>query len=420
MWGMRPALYLDCDGFFASCEEAADPALHGRPVGVSTANPARPGSVLIAVNPLAKRLGARKGMPVTEARRLAPNLAVRSQRPELYVATHHAIARAVDSVLPGARSRSIDEISAELGPSDHPETIVADVKNAIREAVGRVVTVSCGIAPSTYLAKTAAEANKPDAGVVWREQDIPAVYAPLSLDDLPGLGPATEARLRQRDINSVTALYHSQRAVAEWAWGSVVGRQVHKALHGGPWSPRRKPRQRVSHGRVLEPELRSWDAARPIARFLVTLTLHRCAYERLAPGRLVLEVLGAGGGSWKRAVDVEPTNDEPAALRALSKVWDDIADRARDVPFKVSVTATKLSEWPPRQHELFPREGGEVHGVLETVRNRYGARAVTLGGSADKTGPHTGLKISFEHVPSADAFRWLGIDMPTVHGPGES
>ena len=41
------------------------PALHGRPVGVSTANPARPGSVLIAVNPLAKHLRARKGMIVT-------------------------------------------------------------------------------------------------------------------------------------------------------------------------------------------------------------------------------------------------------------------------------------------------------------------------------------------------------------------
>ena len=417
---MRPSLYLDCDGFFASCEEASDRALHGRPVGVSTADPARPGSVLIAVNPLAKRLGARKGMAVTEARRLAPDLAVRSQRPELYVATHHAIARAVDSVLPGARSRSIDELSAELGPSDHAETIVAEVKGAIRKAVGPVVTVSCAVAPSTWLAKSAAEFHKPDASVVWRANDIPAVYAPLSLDDLPGLGPATEARLRRRDIDSVTKLYHAERAVAELAWGNAVGGQVHKALHGGPWSPRRRPKQRISHGRVLEPELRSWGAARPIARFLVTVTLHRCAYERVAPGRLILEVLGAEGRSWRRGVDVEPTNDEPAALRARSEVWDVIADRARDVPFKFTVTATNLTEWPPRQGELFPRDGGEVHGVLETARNRYGARAVTLGEGLDKTGRYTGPKISFEHIPSIEAFRWLGIDVPTQHRTRES
>ena len=34
-----PWLYLDADGFFASCEEAADPALHGRPVGVVAGEP---------------------------------------------------------------------------------------------------------------------------------------------------------------------------------------------------------------------------------------------------------------------------------------------------------------------------------------------------------------------------------------------
>ena len=63
-----PRHYLDADGFFASCEESADPALHGRPVGVSTANPACPGSVLIAINTRAKRAGARKGMPTRDAR----------------------------------------------------------------------------------------------------------------------------------------------------------------------------------------------------------------------------------------------------------------------------------------------------------------------------------------------------------------
>ena len=45
-----PTLYPDCDGFFASCEEWADRALHGRPVGVSTTKPDNPGAVLIAVN----------------------------------------------------------------------------------------------------------------------------------------------------------------------------------------------------------------------------------------------------------------------------------------------------------------------------------------------------------------------------------
>ena len=95
-----PTLYLDCDGFFAACEESADPALHGRPVAVSTIDPDNRAAVLIAVNTAAKHRGLGKGERAEEARRLVPDLTVRHQRPELYVATHHAIARALDTVLP--------------------------------------------------------------------------------------------------------------------------------------------------------------------------------------------------------------------------------------------------------------------------------------------------------------------------------
>ena len=186
---------------------------------------------------------------------------VRHQRPELYVATHHAIARALDTVVPGARSHSVDELAAELAPSDEPEAILEQVKAAIAETLGPVITVSCGVAPNAFLAKTAAEANKPNAAIVWRARDIPEVYETLELADLPGLGPATEARLRARDIDTVTALY-AGRDGAQWAWGSIVGRYVHAALHGHDEPPPERPRRRLSHGRTLEPRLRTWAKAR--------------------------------------------------------------------------------------------------------------------------------------------------------------
>ena len=50
----RPeCLYVDFDGFFASCEEQADPRLHGCPVGVIPFPDAR-NSCVIAANPKAK------------------------------------------------------------------------------------------------------------------------------------------------------------------------------------------------------------------------------------------------------------------------------------------------------------------------------------------------------------------------------
>ena len=58
MSGPAPWLYLDADGFFASCEEAADVRLHGRPVGV-VAGSVYADAPLIAVNTAAKRAGVR-------------------------------------------------------------------------------------------------------------------------------------------------------------------------------------------------------------------------------------------------------------------------------------------------------------------------------------------------------------------------
>ena len=74
-------LYIDFDGFFASCEEQADPGLHGRPVGVIPFAGAR-NSCVIAANAAAKRFGVKTGTPIAEARRLCPRIALPPQRPE--------------------------------------------------------------------------------------------------------------------------------------------------------------------------------------------------------------------------------------------------------------------------------------------------------------------------------------------------
>ena len=338
---------------------------------------------------------------------------VRHQRPELYVATHHAIARALDTVVPGARSHSVDELAAELAPSDEPEAILEQVKAAIAETLGPVITVSCGVAPNAFLAKTAAEANKPNAAIVWRARDIPEVYETLELADLPGLGPATEARLRARDIDTVTALY-AGRDGAQWAWGSIVGRYVHAALHGHDEPPPERPRRRLSHGRTLEPRLRTWAKARPIVRFLVACTVHRCRLEGVAAKKLGLEVLTEHRRALGATTPIAPTNDEAAMLRAASAVWDRFAATTQSEPRRFTVTALELVPWPSPQRELFHHQPAQVQALIDRVRGRFGARAIALGDSIDRSGRYTGVKIAFEHIPGVAEFEWLGIEVPKV------
>ena len=294
MSGRPPWLYLDADGFFASCEEAADPRLHGRPVGV-VAGSAYADAPLIAVNTVAKRAGVRSGDRVCEARKLCPGFAVRPQRVERYVDVHARMVCAVGAVLPVTAVHSIDELSARLSRCDDPECVVDQVKRSVSGELTRLVPVSVGVAPSAWLAKCAAEANKPDAAVVWRRGDLPGVYTDLELEDLPGAGPRICRRLRMADLATVASIYSASRSRIISAWGSIEGERVRLALRGEDVPARVTRRRSIAHGRVLTGRDRCWREARQIVRWLAVCALHRCADGGHLPARVGLEVVTVAG-----------------------------------------------------------------------------------------------------------------------------
>ena len=113
---------------------------------------------------------------------------------------------------------------------------------------------------------------------------------------------------------------------------------------------------------------------------------------------------------------VEPAHREAEALRTVSALWDAIAGKTREYPRRLSVAASELVEWPARQSEMFERNGAGVQEVLDRVRARFGAPAVTLGDSSDPAS-YTGLDISFEHALMPGDFKWLGIEVPEVGPP---
>lgn len=403
-----PWLYLDADGFFASCEEAADPALYGRPVGVVAGDP-YPDAPLIAVNTVAKRAGVRSGFRVCDARERCPGLAVRPQRVERYVEVHERMVSAVGEVLPVAAVHSIDELSARLSPRDDPPVLVARVKRCVADALTERVPVSVGVAPSAWLAKTAAEANKPSAAVVWEPGDLPAVYADLELEDLPGAGPRICARLRAAGLATVESIYAASRSRVIVAWGSIEGERVRLALRGEDVPARVSRRRSVAHGRVLAGPDRCWRRARPIVRWLAVCALHRCVEGRQSPGAVRLEVVTAGGAICGGVARLDPFGHELPLLRALMALWDVAGDSGPADPARVAVVLEDLCDSPaPSLFEPDPRER-RLQWMLDRVRERYGAPALLWGKCGDRSGRYTGAKIAYESFPDMQRLRWLGV-----------
>ena len=229
-------LYIDFDGFFAACEEQADHRLQGRPLGVIPFAGAV-NSCVIAANTMAKRAGVTTGMAIADARRRCQGIALVPQQPDLYTRVHHRIVAAVLDVLPIDAVCSIDEFAATVEPRDIPAALTHQIKQRLRDAVGDHITCSIGYAPNRWLAKIAADLDKPDGLTVLHPRELPGRLLTLDLEDVPGVATRMRTRLARWGLTSVEDLWQADPLQLRLAWGSVTGARLWYALHGYAVAP---------------------------------------------------------------------------------------------------------------------------------------------------------------------------------------
>ena len=403
-------LYIDFDGFFAACEEQADPGLHGRPVGVIPFAGAR-NSCVIAANAAAKRFGVKTGTMIAEARRLCPRITLAPQRPDLYVRIHQRAMAAVLSVLPIDVVCSIDEFAAVLGNRDRPEEVAGRIKARVRAAVGERITCSIGCAPNRWLAKIAAELEKPDGLTVLLPGDLPGPLLGLGLETLPGVGRRMRARLRRSGIASVEDIWNTDPGRLRSIWGSVNGARFWYALHGYAVEPPATRRGSIGHGRVLPPGERSAGFARPMARQLVVKAARRLRREGFLARRLTLSADCLDAPSWTASAAVPRANDDLTCLDVLSALWDALAEaRSRAAVFRIAVSFDRFVPSDEAQLELSlgePDEGcrlARLNAAVDSINARYARTVVGYGGCAPPGG-YVGAKIGYGRVPGLEDFQ---------------
>ena len=403
-------LYIDFDGFFAACEEQADPGLHGRPVGVIPFAGAR-NSCVIAANAAAKRFGVKTGTMIAEARRLCPRITLAPQRPDLYVRIHHRAMAAVLSVLPIDVVCSIDEFAAVLGNRDCPEEVAGRIKARLRAAVGERITCSIGCAPNRWLAKIAAELEKPDGLTVLLPSDLPGPLRHLGLEALPGIGKRMRARLRRSGMASVEDVWNTDPGRLRSIWGSVNGARLWYALRGYAVEPPVTRRGSIGHGRVLPPGERSAGSARPMARQLVVKAARRLRREGFFARRLTLSADCLDAPSWTASAAVPRANDDLTCLDVLSALWAALTTaRSRAAVFRIAVSFDRFVPSDEAQLELSLGEPGEgrrlarLNAAVDSINARYARTVVGYGGCAPPGG-YVGAKIGYGRVPGLEDFQ---------------
>lgn len=202
----RKILHADCDCFYAAVEMRDDPALREVPLAVGGSQERR--GVIATCNYAARAFGVRSAMPTARALRLCPDLVLRAPDFERYRAVSQEILALFHELTPRVEPLSLDEAYLDISAVTRFQGSATWMGEWLKaECLARTgITLSVGAAPNKFLAKVASDWDKPDGLKVIPPQAVETFVAALPVTCLPGVGPATAARLEALGIRHCAAL----------------------------------------------------------------------------------------------------------------------------------------------------------------------------------------------------------------------
>jgi DNA polymerase-4 len=392
------SLFVDFNSYFASVEQQVQPHLRHHPVAVVPSLAET--TCCIAASYEAKAHGIKTGTKVWEARKLCPKLRLAVARPQLYVEYHHRLVAAVESCIPVRAVQSIDEMTCDLTGSQQSRVnsiaLAQHIKATIASDVGSHLRCSIGIAPNSFLAKTATEMQKPDGLVVIEPEQLPECLYELELRDFCGIGARIEQRLYLNGIVTVRQLCEASCERLRRVWGGIEGERFYRELRGELVYHPPTRRASVSHSRVLPPEQRHLQGAYAVLSRLLQKAAARLRRMEMAAATLEVGVRFTEGHYWGDKIRFPHTTDTLSLMQRVTAIWHNCPRRC-GLPLKVSVVLGALRPVKECNLSLF-----ENHGALDErmdyLNDSYGPMKVYLG-SAHTARSTAAQPIAFQYVP---------------------
>jgi DNA polymerase-4 len=406
-------LYIDFDAFFANVEKQLRPELRGRPVGVIPLDSQH--TSMIARCYQAKAAGIKRGMSVKEARALCPEIALPVARHDVYVRLHHKILEVIEQHLPVTKVWSVDEMECTLigRERDNCAVLAEDIRDSLRQKIGSYVTPSIGLAPNQFLAKVAAEMDKPNGFVMLRPEDLPGPLFDLKLTDLPGISNGIEAKLLKAGVTSVEQLWHLQPKHARKIWGSVEGERFWAQLRGYTVSRPETVRRMFGHGRMLSQEWREPANARDCLRLLTAKAARRLRREDYLASVVSVGFSTPDGRRFGMEQRVPPARDDHTFLASACGLFDTALAQTKLTRLKkISVTLSGLSRYGEISGDLFETQDTRqdmarwqaLTDTMDNLNAKYESCVVSLGMHRQPRGGYAGAKIAFGRVPDMNDF----------------
>ncbi len=270
MGRMRRILHIDMDAFFSSVEQRRRPELTGKPVVIGGDGDPTKRGVVSTASYEARKFGIHSAMPLKTAYHLCPQAVFLPVDYGEYSRVSRKFKAVLGEFSPMVEDVGIDEAFLDISCADKPsEEIAREIKKRIREETD--LSCSIGIGPNKLLAKIASDLDKPDGLTIITGQDIEARIWPLPARKLWGVGPKTEAHLKERmGIRTIGELASLPLERLAEEFGQSYGSYLYEASRGideselvTHWEPKS-----ISQETTFQRDLDNWQL---IAKNLVEL-----------------------------------------------------------------------------------------------------------------------------------------------------
>jgi DNA polymerase-4 len=209
---------MDMDAFYVSVELQRRPELRGLPVVVAGSGPR---AVVTTASYEARKYGVFSATPASRARRLCPQAVFVQPEFDHYRERSRAVMEVVAQQIEVVEVVGLDEAYLDLSPLESPKAAARRTKAAVLEVTGLVCSI--GIGPNKLVAKVSSDAGKPDGFLALTAAEARERFSGHSPGLIPGIGPKSVERLRQRGIDTLGALAEApDDTLAEW-FGSRLG-----------------------------------------------------------------------------------------------------------------------------------------------------------------------------------------------------
>jgi len=380
----RAIIHLNVADFAVAVERSVDLRLKRRPVVIAADGAAR--ATVYDMSEEAYQNGVFKGMALKRALRRCPEAVVLPPHPDRY---KRAMGRFLTHVRPFSPRVEMTDHKGHLfvdltgsrrlfGPA---QDVALRIRKAVRDDMG--LNPIWSAAPNKLVAKVATRLVKPCGEYIVAPGQEAAFIKPLALALIPGIGYTDLKQLYE--FNLTKAVHITRLSLAQLT--VICGRRAESlavAVRGIDDSPVRPARQKAPHVAAVRSFGNDTNDKHRLEGALYGLIEQAGAdlrARRLASGHIVIMLDYSDGTRAVRRTRLRPSSANDLELFAVARALFQKAWQRRVRIRRIQLVCDRLCP-PSAQQSLFPdagRQSGNLIGVLDQIRRRFGKEAVAVG-----------------------------------------